>query len=56
MGNIVDRLLAQAIVAIAQTHKAGSIVLPRLGSMREIVQSEIQARAEQKCPNGSNRL
>ncbi len=36
--------------AIAQTHRAGSIVLPKLGDMRKIVQSEIQARSEQKCP------
>ncbi|MFN6517684.1 MAG: type V CRISPR-associated protein Cas12k [Nostoc sp. CreGUA01] len=50
LGQYVDRLLAQAIVAITQTHKAGSIVLPKLLDMREIVQSEIQARAEQKCP------
>ena len=51
LGQYVDRLLAKAIVAIAQTYKAGSIVLPKLGNMREIVQSEIQALAEQKCPN-----
>jgi transposase len=46
----IDRLLAKEIVAIAQTYKAGSIVLPKLGDMREIVQSEIQAIAEAKCP------
>ncbi len=50
LGQYVDRLLAQAIVAIAQTYQAGSIVLPKIGDMREIVQSEIQARAEAKCP------
>lgn len=48
LGQYVDRLLAQEIVAIAQTYKAGSIVLPKLGDMREQVQSEIQAKAEQK--------
>ena len=37
-------------LAIAQKYQAGSIVLPKLGDMREIVQSEIQALAEQKCP------
>ncbi len=50
LGQYVDRLLAQAIVALAQAQSAGSIVLPKVGDVREIVQSEIQARAEQKCP------
>jgi transposase len=50
LGQYVDRLLAKEIIAIAQTYKAGSIVLPKLGDMREIVQSEIQAIAEAKCP------
>ncbi|HEY9300162.1 MAG TPA: type V CRISPR-associated protein Cas12k [Phormidium sp.] len=50
LGEYVDRLLAKEIVAIAQTYKAGSIVLPKLSDIREIIQSEIQAIAEQKCP------
>lgn len=50
LGQYVDRKLAQAIVAIAVTYQAGSIVLPKLDDMREIVQSEIQVKAEQKCP------
>lgn len=50
LGQYVDRLLAKEIIAIAQTYKAGNIVLPKLGDMREIVQSEIQAIAEAKCP------
>ncbi|MEP0812370.1 type V CRISPR-associated protein Cas12k [Trichocoleus sp. ST-U2] len=50
LGEYIDRLLAQAIVKLAQTYQASSIVLPKLGDMREIVQSEIQARAEQKIP------
>lgn len=50
LGQYVDRLLAKEIIAIAQTYKAVSIVLPKLGDMREIVQSEIQAIAEAKCP------
>ncbi|WP_313959009.1 hypothetical protein [Umezakia ovalisporum] len=33
-----------------QTYKAWSIVLPKLGDMREIIQSEIQSLAETKCP------
>lgn len=50
LGQHIDRLLAKEIVALARTYKAGSIVLPKLGDMREIVQSEIQAIAEAKCP------
>ncbi|MDH6060005.1 type V CRISPR-associated protein Cas12k [Chrysosporum bergii ANA360D] len=48
LGEYIDRLLAKEIIAIAQTYKAGSIVLPKLGDIREQVQSEIQAKAEQK--------
>ncbi|BAY21190.1 hypothetical protein NIES2100_09390 [Calothrix sp. NIES-2100] len=48
LGEYIERLLAKEIIAIAQTYKAGSIVLPKLGDMREQVQSEIQAKAEQK--------
>lgn len=51
LGQYVDRLLAKAIVAIAKTYQASSIVLPKLRDMREIVQSEIEARAEQKVPD-----
>ncbi len=50
LGDYIDRLLAKEIVAIAIIYSAGSIVLPKLGDMREQVNSEIQARAEQKCP------
>ncbi|MEH2387295.1 MAG: type V CRISPR-associated protein Cas12k [Nostoc sp.] len=50
LGQYVDRLLADAIVAIAKTYSAGSIVLPKLGDMREIIQSEVQAKAEKKIP------
>lgn len=48
LGVYIDRLLAKEIIAIAQTYKAGSIVLTKLGDMREQVQSEIQSKAEQK--------
>ncbi|WP_414513101.1 type V CRISPR-associated protein Cas12k [Nostoc sp. PCC 9305] len=48
LGEYIDRLIAQEIVAIAQTYSAGSIVLPNLDNMREQVQSEVQAKAEQK--------
>jgi transposase len=50
LGEYVDRLIAKAIISLAKTHKAGSIVLPKLGDMRELVQSEIQTRAELKIP------
>ncbi|MBW4661841.1 MAG: type V CRISPR-associated protein Cas12k [Drouetiella hepatica Uher 2000/2452] len=50
LGQYVDRLLAKATVELARTHRASSIVVPKLGDMREIVQSEIQAKAEQKIP------
>ena len=50
LGQYLDRKLAQAIVKLAQTYQASSIVLPEMGDMRELVQSEIQARAEQKIP------
>ncbi|MTJ06698.1 type V CRISPR-associated protein Cas12k [Anabaena sp. UHCC 0204] len=48
LGEYIDRLLAKEIIAIAQTYKAGSIVLPKLGDMREQIQTEIQSKAEQK--------
>ena len=48
LGEYIDRLLAKEIIAIAQTYSAMSIVLPKLGDMREQVQSEVQAKAEQK--------
>ncbi|MEH1855213.1 MAG: type V CRISPR-associated protein Cas12k [Nostoc sp.] len=50
LGQYVDRLLADAIIAIAKTYSAGSIVLPKLRDMREIIQSEVQAKAEKKIP------
>jgi hypothetical protein len=50
LGQYVDRLLAKAIISLARTYNAGSIVLPKLGDKKEIVQSEIQARAEAKIP------
>jgi transposase len=50
LGQHIDRLLAKAIVNFAQAQGAGSIVVPKLEDMREIIQSEIQARAEEKVP------
>lgn len=48
LGEYVDRLLAKAIITFAQTYHAGSIVLPKLGDLRELLQSKIQSKAEQK--------
>lgn len=50
LGQYVDRLIAKAIVTVAKTYKAGSIAVPKLRDIREIVEAEIKARAEQKCP------
>ncbi len=50
LGQYVDRLLAKEIVAIAKSYNAGSIAIPKLGDVREIVEAEIKARAEQKSP------
>lgn len=50
LGQYVDRLLASAIVKLAQEYGAGSIAVPQLGNVREVIQSEIQAKAEAKCP------
>jgi transposase len=43
LGQYVDRLLANGIVGI-------SIVIPKLRDMREQISSEIQSRAENRCP------
>lgn len=37
-------------MAIAKTYKAGSIAVPKLGNIREIVEAEIKAKAEEKSP------
>ncbi|MBW4560543.1 MAG: type V CRISPR-associated protein Cas12k [Mojavia pulchra JT2-VF2] len=50
LGQYVDRLLAKEIVAVAKTYGAGTIVVPKLSDMREIIQSEVQAKAENKIP------
>jgi len=50
LGEHIDRLLAKAIVAIAQQYSAGSIAVPRLDGIRDALQAEIEAKAEQKIP------
>lgn len=50
LGQHVDRLIAKQIVAIAQSYQAASIAVPDLKNIRAILDAEIQAKAEQKCP------
>ena len=50
LGEHIDRLLAKAVVATAQQYEAGSIAVPKLDNIREILQAEIEAKAEQKAP------
>ena len=50
LGQYVDRLLAKAIVEMAIEYRVSSIVIPDLDNVREILNSEIQARAEAKIP------
>ena len=50
LGKYVDRLLAKAIVEMAITYRVSSIVLPDLENVREILNSEIQVKAETKAP------
>ena len=49
LGDYLDCLIAKAVVSIAQAYQASSIVLPDLGNIREMVEVEVQARAEQKA-------
>ena len=51
LGKHVDRLLAKAIVEVAQQYQAGSVVLPDLGHIREIVESEVKQKAAKKVPD-----
>ncbi|MEP0969978.1 type V CRISPR-associated protein Cas12k [Leptolyngbya sp. SLC-A1] len=46
LGEHVDRLLAKAVVVIAQQYGAGSVAVPKLDNIREILQAEIEAKAE----------
>ena len=50
LGKYVDRLLAKAIVEMAIQYRVSSIVLPDLKNVREILNSEIQVKAEAKAP------
>jgi hypothetical protein len=50
LGQYIDRLVAKSIIELAMEYQAGSIVLPALTNIREIVESEIKVRAEAKIP------
>jgi hypothetical protein len=50
LGQYIDRLVAKSIIELAMKYQAGSIVLPALTNIREIVESEIKVRAEAKIP------
>ena len=50
LGEYIDRLLAKAIISVAKQYRVSSIVLPKLEDIRELVQSELQTRAETKIP------
>ena len=41
-------MIAKAIVDIAKSYRVGSIFLPELKNIREILHSEVQAKAEIK--------
>ena len=50
LGQYLDRLFAKAIIKLAKDYQVGSIVVPQVGDIREIIQTEVQARAEDKIP------
>ncbi len=50
LGEYLDRLIAKAIVELAQQYQVSAIAVPKIEDMREIVQSEVKARAEAKIP------
>lgn len=49
-GKHIDRLLAKAVVGVVEEFRAGSLALPQLIGLREIMQSEIAAKAELRHP------
>ena len=50
LGEYIDRLIAKAIVELAKQYQVSAIAIPKIEDMREIVQSEIKAKAEAKIP------
>ncbi len=51
----LNRVLAKAFVRLAEEYNAGVIVLPKTDGLREIIQSGIEAMAEQKYPKDKSR-
>lgn len=49
-GKYLNDLLVRAVMDLATQYQAGSIVLPKLDYIREIVESEIKVKAEKKIP------
>lgn len=47
----LDRLIAKAIISFAQENLAGSIALPKIRDIYEVVQSQVQAKAEARLPD-----
>jgi IS605 OrfB family transposase len=50
LGLYVEHLIASRLVHLARQYQAGSIAVPDLKHIREILESDIQARARQKFP------
>jgi len=48
LGEHIDSLIAKAIIQTAQQYNASGIVLVNMTNIREIIESEVQASAEQK--------
>ena len=46
----MSKVQAQAIIELAKKYQASTIIVPKIEDMREIVQSEVKARAEAKIP------
>lgn len=50
LGEYLDRLIAKAILTVAQEYQVSTIFVPRLTDMRSITEAEIQLKAEKKIP------
>ena len=50
LGEYVDRLIAKAVVELAKQYQVSAIAVPKIEDMKEIVTSEIKAKAEAKIP------
>jgi hypothetical protein len=50
LGLYIARLLAEAVSTVAREYRVGTIVLPDMTNIREIIETNIRARAEIKYP------